>query len=384
MSFVRIKENETDRADDAASLRRKGTPMTSNGTSAVSERSAHSAPSAPARVDWVDYAKGICIVMVVMMHSVLGVEAAAGQTGFMHLLVAFAKPFRMPDFFLISGLFLSVVIGRDWRTFLDRKVVHFAYFYVLWVTIQFGFKATAFAAETGWTHVGLMYLESFIEPFGTLWFIYLLPVFFVVAKATRKMPPPAIWAVAALLEMAHVATGWTVIDEFCARFVYFYSGYLLADYVFALSDRARAQPRLALAGLAGWALVNGSVVKFGFSEWPLISLMLGLSGACAIVTLGTLLARAHWLNFLRFCGEHSIVIYLAFFLPMAATRTLLLKAGVIPDIGTISLVVTIMGVAGALALWQIALKVGADFLFERPAAFWIAPKKPRATLQAAE
>jgi hypothetical protein len=41
----------------------------------------------PVRVDWVDYAKGICIVMVVMMHSVLGVELAAGQTGFMHPLV---------------------------------------------------------------------------------------------------------------------------------------------------------------------------------------------------------------------------------------------------------------------------------------------------------
>ena len=113
--------------------------------------------------------------------------------------------------------------------------------------------------------------------------------------------------------------------------------------------------------------------------------MLGLSGACAIVTLGTLLARAHWLNFLRFCGEHSIVIYLAFFLPMAATRTLLLRAGMIHDIGTISLVVTIVGVAGALALsggsrWRL----GADFLFERPAAFWIAPKKPQAALQPAE
>jgi uncharacterized membrane protein YcfT len=204
--------------------------MTPNGTSAVTEHSQ--------RVDWVDYAKGICIVMVVMMHSVLGVEAAAGQTGFMHLLVAFAKPFRMPDFFLISGLFLSVVIDRDWRTYLDRKVVHFAYFYVLWVTIQFGFKAPSFAAETSWAHVGLMYLESFIEPFGTLWFIYLLPVFFVVTKATRKMPSLAIWGVAALLETAHIATGWTVIDEFCARFVYFYSGYLFAEYVFALSGRA--------------------------------------------------------------------------------------------------------------------------------------------------
>ena len=77
--------------------------MTPNGTSFVTERPA--GRPAGGRVDWVDYAKGICIVMVVMMHSVLGVEAATGQTGFMHFLVAFAKPFRMPDFFLISGLF---------------------------------------------------------------------------------------------------------------------------------------------------------------------------------------------------------------------------------------------------------------------------------------
>src|ERR1700750_213152 len=129
--------------------------MKSNGTSEATTRRA---PAADGRVDWVDYAKGICIVMVVMMHSVLGVEAAAGRTGFMHLVVEFAKPFRMPDFFLISGLFLPVVIDRDWRTYLDRKVVHFAYFYALWVTIQFGFKAPHFATEAGWTHVGAMYL----------------------------------------------------------------------------------------------------------------------------------------------------------------------------------------------------------------------------------
>jgi uncharacterized membrane protein YcfT len=355
--------------------------MAPNGTSAVTERSA---PAGAGRIDWVDYAKGICIIMVVMMHSVLGVELAAGQTGFMHVLVAFAKPFRMPDFFLISGLFLSVVIDRDWRTYLDRKVVHFAYFYVLWVTIQFGFKAPSFAAETGWAHVGFLYLESFIEPFGTLWFIYLLPVFFVVTKATRKMPPLLIWGTAALLEAAHISTGWTVIDEFGARFVYFYSGYLFASHVFALSDRARARPSLALAALTLWALINSGLVVSGFSEWPLISLVLGLAGACAIVTMGTLLARAHWLTFLRFCGEHSIVIYLAFFLPMAATRTLLLKAGLIHDIGTVSLIVTVVGVLGALAIWRLALATGANFLFERPAAFWIAPRKPQATLQPAE
>jgi uncharacterized membrane protein YcfT len=355
--------------------------MAANGTSAVTARSAGPAGD---RVDWVDYAKGICIVMVVMMHSVLGVELAAGQTGFMHLVVMFAKPFRMPDFFLISGLFISVVIDRDWRIYLDRKVVHFAYFYLLWVTIQFGFKAPGFAAETSWSHAGYLYLESFIEPFGTLWFIYLLPIFFVVIKATRRMPSPVIWVVAALLEMAHVATGWTVIDEFAARFVYIYSGYLFAPYVFALADRVRTYPALALFGLALWALVNGGLVKLGYSEWPLVSLALGLAGACAIITLGTLLARMQWLGFLRFCGENSIVIYLAFFLPMATTRTLLLHTGLAHDIGTVSLLVTIAGVVGALLIWCVALAAGANFLFERPAAFWIAPKKPYATLQAAE
>jgi uncharacterized membrane protein YcfT len=276
------------------------------------------------------------------------------------------------------------VIDRDWRTYLDRKVVHFAYFYLLWVTIQFGFKAPAFAAETSWSHVGYLYLKSFIEPFGTLWFIYLLPVFFVVIKLSRGLPPLLIWTIAAALEAAHVATTWTVVDEFCARFVYIYSGYLFANSVFALSDRARAHPHLALVALAAWTALDGGLVYAGVSEWPVISLVLGLAGACAIVTIGTLLARAQLLDGLRFCGEHSIVIYLAFFLPMAATRTLLLKTGVIGDIGAISLIVTVAGVLGALAMWRAALALKGSFLFERPAAFWIAPRRRGAVLQAAE
>src|SRR6266571_4141008 len=112
------------------------------------------------RVDWVDYAKGFCIVMVVMMHSTIGVEQAAERTGFMHALVAFAKPFRMPDFFLIAGLFLARVIDRDWRTYLDRKVVHFAYFYLLWTAIQFAVKAPLFVRDHGLLGMIWLYIES--------------------------------------------------------------------------------------------------------------------------------------------------------------------------------------------------------------------------------
>src|SRR3972149_5936120 len=159
------------------------------------------------RVAWVDYAKGFCIIMVVMMHSTLGVEKAVGSEGWMHSLVAFATPFRMPDFFLIAGLFLARVVDRDWRDYLDRKVVPFAYFYVLWMTIQVALKAPLIAQEQGWSAVAVVYLVSFVEPFGTLWFIYLLPIYFVVTKLARGLPPALVWLPAAALPRAPSPTG---------------------------------------------------------------------------------------------------------------------------------------------------------------------------------
>jgi uncharacterized membrane protein YcfT len=321
--------------------------------------------------------------MVVMMHSTLGVEQAAGHDGWMHHAVAFAKPFRMPDFFLISGLFLARVIDRDWRDYVDRKVLHFAYFYVLWVTIQFAFKAPMFAAEQGWRGVGLSYLEAFIEPFGTLWFIYLLPIFFVVTKLARTIPWPVIWLAGAGLEIAHIETGWTVIDEFARRFIYFYSGYLLATQIFAFTASVQRHPGAALFGLALWALLNGVLVTAGVADLPLLSLALGFAGACAVVAVAALMAEHDLFVPLRYCGRNSIVIYLAFFLPMAATRIALLKTGIISDIGTVALLVTAAGIIGALAWYWVVRGTPLRFLFERPAWARLTPARPPA-LQPAE
>ena len=320
------------------------------------------------RIDWVDTAKGICIIFVVMMHSVLGVEAAAGETGWMHAVVAFAAPFRMPDFFLISGLFLANVIRRDWKLYLDRKVVHFAYFYVLWMTIQFVIKAPVFASEIGWSAVPVAYLEGFIQPFGTLWFIYMLPVFFVIAKLAHdvRLPWQVMLAGAALLHVAPIHTGSVIVDEFASRFVFFYAGYVFAPAIFRLADWARERLGTSLLFLACWALVNGSLVAAGWSALPLVSLLLGAAGAIAIILTSALLAQAGTAGFLRHFGKNSIVIYLAFFFPMAVSRVLLLKMGWF-DIGTTSLLVTGIGVLAPMILyWLIQLTGIGNFLFERP------------------
>jgi uncharacterized membrane protein YcfT len=335
------------------------------------------------RVDWVDYAKGFCIVLVVMMHSTLGVEQAVGETGWLHTVVAFALPFRMPDFFMISGLFLANVIDRPWRTYLDRKVVHFAYFYLLWMTIQFAFKAPMFVHEYGAAGVVKFYLLSLIDPFGTLWFIYLLPVFFVFIKLTKRLPWPAVWLFGAALEIAHVDTGWMVPDEFAARFVYCYTGYIMAKQIFALTARAQANPLVALGGLLVWALINGSFVYFGCEKLPVVSLLLALAGACAVVTAASLMAMSDLFRPLRYCGRNSIVIYLAFFLPMAMMRTALLKSGLVTDVGTMAVLITLAGIIGSLALFWVVRGTWAGFLFERPDALHLAPPK-RAALQPAE
>ena len=77
---------------------------------------------------------------------------------------------------------------------------------------------------------------TLINPFGTLWFIYLLAVFFLVAKLLRPVPPALVWITAALLEAAPIATGNMLIDEFSSRFVYFYTGYLLGPLILATVD----------------------------------------------------------------------------------------------------------------------------------------------------
>lgn len=345
------------------------------------------------RVGWVDAAKGICIIFVVMMHSTMGVGIAMGGEGFMHDIVAFARPFRMPDFFLLSGLFLGLVIDRPWLRYVDRKVVHFLYFYVLWLSIHFLFKAPGIAMESGIAYPLGEYVYAFVQPFGALWFIYILPLFFLFTRLVRRLPVWFVFVWAAALEIMPVHTGWVLFDEFCARYVYFFVGYAFAQNIFHLAIWMRNHRKTALAFLAGWALVNGLLVftpapealaflipaggeatgaTGGLSELPLISLLLGLAGAVAVVAVASLVASHDWSGWLSWLGAHSIVIYLAFFIPMAATRVVLVRSGLVGDVGLVSLIVTLAAIAGPVLLYLAIQKTGwGRFLFERPDWAWI-------------
>lgn len=344
----------------------------------------------PARVAWIDVAKGMCIVFVVATHATLGVGEAVGREGFMHYLVAFTRPFRMPEFFLISGLFLSRVIDRDWRTYGDRRVVHFLYFYLLWLLIHSGLK---FQQVSGGTLTGFLEHLAFslVEPFSILWFIYILGVFAAVTKLLRRVYPPVLLLGAAALEIAPIETDWYLLNEFCNRYVYFVAGWLLAPHVFRLAGWAADRRGLAMLALAGWAVVNGLVTMTpsgvphfpAVASLPVLSLAFGAAGAVATVFTAVLLVGTRLADVLRYVGQQALTIYLALVIPMAATRIVLLRSGLVEDVGVISLIVTIAALVVPLLLERLVRHTPASFLFRRPAAFRIAGT-PAPKLQPAE
>lgn len=336
-------------------------------------------PRNSGHVDWFDYAKGICIILVVMMHSTLGVgeafaERGLAPEGFMHWIVAYAEPFRMPDFFMLSGLFLSYAISRGWSHYLDKKVIHFAYFYVIWTIIL----ATIKTGATSGLDVGALgstFLEALISPYPTLWFIYVLPLFFVVTKLLRAVPAYLMLGSAALLQALPVQTGWNTLDHFAAHYyVFFLGGYLLAPYIFAVAEWAGRHTLKSLGLVAVWAVLNG-VMAFSPSPiagWatvaalPGVAIVLGGMGAMAIVLVAVQLAKFNLASFVRYCGSHSIVLYISFTVPMALSRVVLIKLGLITDTGVAALAVWLVALISPLVVHLILKRTPLKLLYERP------------------
>lgn len=328
---------------------------------------------------WVDYNKGICILGVVTLYAAQKMSEELGVEGWMRWWVDFARPFRMPDFFLLSGLFLARTIERPLRSFLDTKVVHYLYFYGLWTLLYFTSKLViGRAGTTPAEHLADLGFMLF-NGFAMLWFIAMLPIFFVVARLTRSIPWWAVLPVAALLQLFPLHTeAWLLVGHFCERFVYFYIGYRFADRFFDLAAWAGRSPRLALGAVLAWALANEWLVLAGLADARGWSLGAGLAGCCAIIVVGVLLSRVAAMDWLRYLGQHSIVTYLSFFLPMGALIVSMQGTGPWFDPGTTAALVSVMSVMFGLALFWGTRATGVRFLFERPAWARLDPSSRRA------
>ena len=346
------------------------------------------------RLAAVDIARGLAMLLVVAMHSIGGVEQSFDARGAMHALVDFATSFRVPAFFLISGLFLRRAMQLGWIDLYAKRLHGLIVLYLVWLAIHLFLRSLpAIHADPVGGIIGrngylAAYLRGLVEPYGMLWFIHLMIVLIIVARAVFLAPralPVAILA-AAVLESVRISTGYTLVDEFAARLFYFLAGLWLAPFLLPGGRKGpragvviaephwlsaiRERPGLIAIALAAWFVVQVAVVHYGIDRMAGMSLMVGLAGTAALLLSGLLLVQLWpdaWLTRgLLLIGQRSIVIYLVFSIPMAIIREGLLRIAPGLPVDLVSALVICGSVAVALAVERLARDSWLEPLFSRP------------------
>jgi len=99
----------------------------------------HEGTAPPGRITWLDSAKGIGIILVVIGHALGGlIDSALGTRvpGFREAFFAIYT-FHMPLFFLLSGVLVAPRLARDRKGFERSLWTNIAWPYFLWSAVQF-------------------------------------------------------------------------------------------------------------------------------------------------------------------------------------------------------------------------------------------------------
>lgn len=284
--------------------------MPSQPSLAVGASATHRA-TAPiaARALWPDLARGATVLLVVAMHlmylQLVPLLHGTAATVWHKPIVDWTTPLRMPLFFVVSGYLSARMLQRSWRAGISGRIAPRAYLYVVWLAIT---AATlwGFAAWDGEDYDAWGYFVSELwQPTGVLWYIWALAAFFLVAKATQRLPDWLVVGAAALaaisVELVDVGSWKSIV----AGFLPFVVGVRAPQAIRALTERTDWRHGLALLALAV-ALV---AIR---RELPLPAIShLVMSAVCVAAVLMLLPRIAHWraLRPIRRVGRNTLVIF---------------------------------------------------------------------------
>ena len=330
------------------------------------------------RIAWIDHAKGLGIILVVMSVAALGYGTPHGAGNWMLGLADWARPFAVPAFFLIAGLFLPRALFGSAPAYFDRKILRLVYFFALWLAIE-TVILNAGAFTRGPAELARLYLSGWIAPQSPLWFLQQLALFYLATRILRRVKPVRVLAAGALLQILSAAglfqTGWSVADHFAANYIFFYAGYTGASLVFSFAHGAAARWKDLAWALCIWAGVHTAFVAMGIAGLPIVSLILGFAGSFALIGMGVMLSSLPAAHFIGDAGRQSMAVYLGFFIPLQVLVTLVQASGIFADAGAASLAIAAASLMIALGVQRLAMETPLRALYVRPRIFRLKPSQ---------
>ncbi|SDS13650.1 Acyltransferase family protein [Jiangella sp. DSM 45060] len=347
------------------------------------------------RLAWVDIAKSAAIVLVVFYHvGRVGLGAAPGTVGpatrpWLDLNMVLV-PVRMPVFFLVSGLLAASALSRPWPRVLRGKVLDLLWPYVLW-TVLFGFVwvHASFPDDPGtWFWYNLRML-----PFGGLayWYLSLLIVFFLTAKALRRYPVPVLVGTLVLLAAAPAIgtlvdangdqSGTVNVMRLATFAVWFFAGAYLPALVRRMATAGG--PAGLVAAVAGYALL---AYLFYYDHAPGgVEFFLAPVGVLASVWAAVAVARFGWVCRLSgYLSRRTLAIYVLHPILIHATVWAARESGADPlgDLDNVVVdflfvpVFALLVTAVAVGFHDLAGRVGLGWLFRWPVRPAVSPSAP--------
>ena len=255
------------------------------------------------RLVWADAGKGVCIVLVVLHHTIGKQYELVVPENHQWLLASWEavtsglKPLRMPLFFVLSGMFASAALQRPWRDVMGPRVLSPYYLYVVWLCIHAALFSWATTLPMNRTRNLEELLADLAYASTSLWYLYALALYFPLAKVLHRFDPRVVVALAAaavpLSELLDIEAYNR--ESVIQHFVYFAFGACFPTVGGRVADVTR-RGRWTAALLAAYLVVGGLLLLLGASRGvltlslSLFAVPLGI-GATVFVT-----RRIAWLG----------------------------------------------------------------------------------------
>lgn len=343
-------------------------------------------PPPTERILWIDAARGLAIVLIVLLHAVDWLRTAGLPLHVWTALNEVLRTVRLPLFFLVAGLLATSAIARSWRELLSGRVLLLVWCYLLWQPI--GSLTALVAARFTGDHLepmrmALSLLATPARPRFELWFLWALALFLVVTKLLQRVPVAALIAASGVVSAIWLSglvpatnLGW---DGAASYYVFFLLGYGYRERILGLAGRLRSGGALGL--VAVWAAVTlplywsvgvdelaltSPAVPAGPLSVPGVGLLLRLLGLAAGAGAAVALARV---RVLRHLGSHTLPIYLAHTPVIVVLALVVWSVGIDPAtwaLVALPLAVTACAVLVSLAVHRLAKPTKARYLYRPP------------------